>query len=69
MKPDIEALRKKYMDNPPEGMTSQDIRIMSEDALLSSFRFLGKRKAGNLNDFLLVALWLLMQYSSFSLPQ
>ena len=34
MKPDIEALRKKYMDNPPEGMTSQDIRIMSEDALL-----------------------------------
>ncbi len=26
MKPDIEALRKKYMDNPPEGMTSQDIR-------------------------------------------
>ena len=24
MKPDIEALRKKYMDNPPEGMTSQD---------------------------------------------
>ena len=29
MKPDIEALRKKYMDNPPEGMTSQDIRIMS----------------------------------------
>ena len=27
MKPDIEALRKKYMDNPPEGMTSQDIRI------------------------------------------
>jgi hypothetical protein len=30
---------------------------------------LGKRKAGNLKDFLLVALWLLMQYSSFSLPQ
>ena len=28
MKPDIEALRKKYMDNPPEGMTSQDIRII-----------------------------------------
>ena len=36
MKPDIEALRKKYMDNPPEGMTSQDIRIMSEDALLDT---------------------------------
>ena len=32
MKPDIEALRKKYMDNPPEGMTSQDIRIMRSAA-------------------------------------
>lgn len=40
MKPDIEALRKKYMDNPPEGMTSQDIRIMSEDALLDMDYFL-----------------------------
>ena len=37
MKPDIEALRKKYMDNPPEGMTSQDIRIMSQDALLNKY--------------------------------
>ena len=27
-------LRKKYMDNPPEGMTSEDIRRMSEDDLL-----------------------------------
>ena len=34
MKPDIEALRKKYIDNPPEGMTSEDIRRMSEDDLL-----------------------------------
>ena len=34
MKPDIEALRKKYMENPPEGMTSKDIRHMSEDDLL-----------------------------------
>lgn len=29
-----EKLRKKYMDNPPEGMTSEDIRCMSEDDLL-----------------------------------
>ncbi len=43
MKPDIEALRKKYMDNPPEGMTSQDIRIMSEDALLDMDYFLNDR--------------------------
>ena len=26
MKTDVEALRKKYMDNPPEGLTSTDIR-------------------------------------------
>ena len=31
---DIETLRKKYIENPPEGMTSQDIRSMSKDALL-----------------------------------
>ena len=40
MKPDIEALRKKYMDNPPEGMTSKDIRLMSEDELLDMDYFL-----------------------------
>ena len=40
MKPDIEELRKKYMDNPPEGMTSMDIRRMSEDALLDMDYFL-----------------------------
>ena len=33
MNPDTEKLRKKYMDNPPEGMTSGDIRRMSEDGL------------------------------------
>ena len=42
MKPDIEALRKKYMDNPPEGMTSKDIRLMSEDALLDMDYFLNE---------------------------
>lgn len=40
MKSDIEALRKKYMDNPPEGMTSGDIRLMSEDELLDMDYFL-----------------------------
>ena len=34
MKPNIEELRKKYMDHPPEGFTSEDIRNMSEDELL-----------------------------------
>ena len=30
MKPNIEELRKKYMDHPPEGFTSEDIRNMSK---------------------------------------
>ena len=42
MKPDIEKLRKKYMDNPPEGMTSKDIRSMSEEALLDMDYFLNE---------------------------
>ena len=42
MKPDIEKLRKKYMDNPPEEMTSEDIRRMSEDNLLDMDYFLNE---------------------------
>lgn len=38
----IEKLRKKYMDNPPEGMTSEDIRNMSEDDLLNMDYFLNE---------------------------
>ena len=37
-----EKLRKKYMDNPPEGMTSKDIRLMSEEALLDMDYFLNE---------------------------
>ena len=40
MKPDIEKLRKKSMDNPPEGMSSRDIRRMSEEELLDMDYFL-----------------------------
>ena len=40
MKTDVEALRKKYMDNPPEGRTSTDIRRMSEEDLLDMDYFL-----------------------------
>ena len=43
MKPDIEELRRKYMDNPPEGMTSMDIRRMSEDELLDMDYFLNEK--------------------------
>ena len=42
MKPSIEELRKKYMDNPPEVMTSKDIRHMSEDELLDMDYFLNE---------------------------
>ena len=42
MKPDTGKLRKKYMDNPPEGMTSQDIRLMSEDDILDMDYFLNE---------------------------
>ena len=40
MKPNIEELHKKYMDKPPEGMTSKDIRLMSEEELLDMDYFL-----------------------------
>lgn len=40
MKQNIEELRKKYIKNPPEGMTSRDIRLMSEEALLDMDYFL-----------------------------
>ena len=42
MNPNTEKLRKKYMDNPPEGMTSDDIRRMSEDDLLDMDYFLNE---------------------------
>lgn len=42
MNPKTEKLRKKYMDNPPEGMTSGDIRRMSEDNLLDMDYFLNE---------------------------
>lgn len=40
MKPDLEKLRQKYIHNPPEGMTSKDIRSMSDEALLDMDYFL-----------------------------
>lgn len=45
MNPNTEILRKKYMDNPPEGMTSEDIRHMSKDDLLAMDYFLVCYKA------------------------
>ncbi len=42
MNPSAEKLRKKYMDNPPGGMTSKDIRRMSGDDLLDMDYFLNE---------------------------
>lgn len=36
----IEELRQKYINNPPEGLTSTDIRSMSDEALLDMDYFL-----------------------------
>ena len=38
----IEELRNKYIKNPPEGMTSTDIRNMSDDDLLDMDFFLNE---------------------------
>ena len=42
MKPNIEELRKKYMENPPEGMTARDIQNMSDSDLLDMDYFLNE---------------------------
>ena len=42
MKHNIKELHAKYMDNPPEGMTSKDIHYMSEEALLDMDYFLNE---------------------------
>ena len=42
MKPDIEELRRKYIANPPEGMTARDIRRMSDGDLLDMDYFLNE---------------------------
>lgn len=36
----IEELRKKYIQNPPEGMTPDDIKYMSDNDLLDMDYFL-----------------------------
>ena len=38
----IEELRQKYIKNPPEGMTPDDIRNMPPDALLDMDYFLNE---------------------------
>lgn len=47
MKENIKELRQKYINNPPEGMTSRDIRNMSEDDLLDMDYFLNEDEVDN----------------------
>ena len=42
MNSNTEKLRKKYMNNPPEGLSSEDIRNMSDDELLDMDYFLNE---------------------------
>lgn len=41
-KQQIEELRQKYINNPPEGMSKRDIREMSDDDLLDMDYFLNE---------------------------
>ena len=47
MKKKIKELREKYILNPPEGMTSEDIRHMNEDDLLDMDYFLNEDVFGD----------------------
>lgn len=42
MQTNIGELRKKYIDNPPEGLTSMDIRSMSDEELLDMDYFMNE---------------------------
>ena len=41
-KQQIEELRQKYINNPPEGMSKKDIKGMSDDDLLDMDYFLNE---------------------------
>lgn len=41
-KQNTEKLRQKYIQNPPEGMTADEIRSMSDDDLLDMNYFLNE---------------------------
>ena len=44
-------LRKKYIANPPEGMTSDDFKTMSDDDLLDMEYFINEDVFGDIDDF------------------
>ena len=46
-KKSTEELRKHYMQNPPEGMTADDVKDMSDDDLLDMDYFLNEDDFGD----------------------
>ena len=68
MKPNIEELRKNTSINPPEGMTSKDIRNMSEDELLDMDYFLNEDDLFADEVGCRRLLYLLTKGSSLSMP-
>ena len=42
MQTNIRELRQKYINNPPEGLTSKDIRSMSDEELLDMDYFMNE---------------------------
>lgn len=39
---EVEEIRKQYIENPPEGMTAEDVRNMSDEDLLDMDYFLNE---------------------------
>ena len=69
----IDELRLKYNKNPPEGMSSEDIRLMSDDEFLDMDYFLNEDDdifddIDNDNDFDFEEIFLLNYCRLFSVP-
>lgn len=64
-KEQIEELRQKYINNPPEGMSKKDIKNMSDDDLLDMDYFLHEDDDifNNLDDIDVVDFFLFYSFS------
>ena len=64
-KQQIEELRQKYINNPPEGMSKKDIKNMSDDDLLDMDYFLHEDDDifNNLDDVDVVDFFLFYSFS------
>lgn len=64
-KQQIEELRQKYINNPPEGMSKKDIKNMSDDDLLDMDYFLHEDNDifNNLDDDDVVDFFLFYSFS------